>query len=203
MKKTFLLVVACVFTFIGAQAQSSEVEAVNQLTKAEQFKEKNNFIKETLIYKYATGATELNPNGLVISVILLTDLKSGEQVAVFEFGCEIYSKSIFNNPYSFIGYLDIDQVDDLILALETISNEFENSDPKDKCTISYTTSDGIDIFSTRTNVTFRKKWLVTNEYGTQSYKYGDSVAIIRNKNIEKVISSIKEAQMIAKQSLRQ
>ena len=41
MKKTFLLIVACFFAFATVQAQSSEVEATTQLTKAEQFKTKN------------------------------------------------------------------------------------------------------------------------------------------------------------------
>ena len=52
MKKTFLLIVACVFAFATVQAQSSEVEATTQQTKAEQFKQKNSFIKETEIYKF-------------------------------------------------------------------------------------------------------------------------------------------------------
>ena len=43
MKKTFLLIVACVFAFATVQAQSSEVEATTQQTKAEQFKQKNSF----------------------------------------------------------------------------------------------------------------------------------------------------------------
>ena len=97
----------------------------------------------------------------------------------------------------------MDQVDDLVLALETISNELKNSDKKNYYTISYTAPGGIDVFSTHKDVTFRKKWLVTNEFGIQTYKYGDSAAIIPAKSIEKVISSIKEAQTIAKQSLGQ
>ena len=49
MKKAFLLMVACAFAFVSAQAQSSEVEAFTQSTKAQQFKDKNSFIKETKI----------------------------------------------------------------------------------------------------------------------------------------------------------
>ena len=44
MKKTILLIVACVFAFATVQAQSSEVEATTKLTKAEQFKAKSDFI---------------------------------------------------------------------------------------------------------------------------------------------------------------
>lgn len=194
MKKAFLLVVACAFTFVSAQAQSSEVEAITQSTKAQQFKEKNSFFKETKIYKYATEPTALYPHCLSMSANLFTDLKSGEQVVALEFGCTILG---------FIGYLDMDQVDDLVLALETISNEFKNSDKKDNYTISYTAPGGIDVFSTHKDVTFRKKWLTTNEFGVQAYKYGDAASIIPVKNIEKVISSIKEAQTIAKQFLEQ
>ena len=194
MKKAFLLMVACAFAFVSAQAQSSEVEAFTQSTKAQQFKDKNSFIKETKIYKYATSPTVLYPHCLSMSANIFTDLKSGEQVAALEFGCTITG---------FIGYLDMDQVDDLVLALETISNEFNNSDKKDNYTISYTAPGGIDVFSTHKDVIFRKKWIVTNEFGIQTDQYGTSLAIIPAKTIEKVISSIKEAQTIAKQSLGQ
>ena len=55
MKKTFLLIVACVFAFATVQAQSSEVEATTQQTKAEQFKQKNSFIKEETLYHRDLG----------------------------------------------------------------------------------------------------------------------------------------------------
>lgn len=198
MKKTFLLVVACIFTSIGAQAQNSEVEAFTQPTKAQQFKENNSFIKETQLYRFHVGSSGNLPH-LIIDATLFTDLKSGEQVVALNFT----GASVELDFVGFIGYLDMDQVDDLILALETISSELKNYNKKAPHTISYTAPGGIDVFATNKDVTFRKKWLVTNEYGIQSYKYGDSYAIFPAKNIEEVISSIKEAQTIAKQSIGQ
>ena len=50
MKKVFLTIVACAFSFVGAYAQNSDVERANQLTKAEQFKANNSFVKESTIY---------------------------------------------------------------------------------------------------------------------------------------------------------
>ena len=60
MKKSFLLIVACVFAFATVQAQSSEVEATTQQTKAEQFKQRGNSLSSrfgacsihTIIYRF-------------------------------------------------------------------------------------------------------------------------------------------------------
>ena len=68
MKKSFLLIVLCVFVCLGAYAQKSDVEVASQLTKVEQFKTKNTFIKETEIYKVK--------GDLKVYCKLFTDLKT-------------------------------------------------------------------------------------------------------------------------------
>lgn len=192
MKKTFLLIIACVFAFATVQAQSSEVEATTQLTKAEQFKAKNSFIKEETLYHRNLGLT--------VYAQLFTDLKSGEQLITFMF----YG---ITGP---LGYLDFEEVDNLLLALETILNESNNSSKKDNYSISYTAPGGIDVYftteglvglSSKYGLRFSKKWYIIDDYGMRTSKYSQEVAILPITVLPNVIAAIKEAKAIANQAL--
>lgn len=203
MKKAFLLMVACTFAFVSAYAQTSEVEASSQLTKAEQFKANNTFVKETTIY-------EDKQSGMKLYAKLFTDLNSGEQLAALEIWPTV-GKSLMTGTLTPLGYLDMDQIDDLLLALETILTESENVDQKQISTITYTAPGGIDVFytnalagsafSTPGVVVFRKKWHHLNEYGVQTISYSEGTTNCGIKNLPKLIAAIKEAQGIANQSL--
>ena len=205
MKKTFLLIVACAFTLISAHAQNSEVERVNQLTKAEQFKANNSFVKETTIFSE-------KKSGMKLFAKLFTNLNNGEQIAALEIWPTAGSKLLTGGDMTPLGYLDMDQIDDLLLALETIVAE-SNKNDKDTYTISYTAPGGIDvIFSYDTSggivptsvgiVVFRKKWYQTNDYGVPTARYLDATTSCGIKNLPKLIESIKEAQAIAQQALK-
>ena len=133
MKKTFLLIVACFFAFATVQAQSSEVETATQLTKAEQFKTKNSFIKEDKIYTH-------KGQGVQMFAKLFTDLKTGEQLAALEFypSAGQQMQNLMIGQYSApLGYLDLEEVDDLVLALEKMLEHASNADKKDEFTITY------------------------------------------------------------------
>ena len=196
MKKTFLLIVACVFAFATVQAQSSEVEATTQQTKAEQFKQKNSFVKEETIYRKFSGVD--------VCTQLFTDLKSGEQLIAF-----LFYGVAFNGPKPQLGYLDFEEVDDLLLALETILNESNNSSKQDNYSISYTTPSGIDVYFTTESfvglsghaIRFSKKWYVIDDYGILTSKYSQDSSIIPVKLLSNVIATIKEAKAIANQAL--
>lgn len=192
MKKAFLLVVACVFAFVSAQAQSSEVEAVSQTTKTEQFKTNCTFLKETLI-------SEFKEAGVKVLTILYTNLKTGEQLV----GLEFTSTLIGGGAH--LGYLDADQVNDFVLALETIVAETKNTDSKVQCAISYTAPGGIDVHSYSLNgvqmVSFRKKWYSVNDFGVLQYTYTENPPFMGVNKLSKLISTIKESQTIAEQYL--
>ena len=182
MKKTILLIVACAFAFATVQAQSSEVETTTQLTKAEQFKLNCSFIKEAEIYKYEGFGSQ-------VLVKLFTDLKSNEQLVALEF-CKVLASDISLS----LGYLDMDQVDDLLFALENILKGSSNATKKDKFIISYTAPSGIDVDYNHNSddiVTLRRK-------GTYDYKFAVTLGVA---GLPKLISSIKEAQVIANQAL--
>lgn len=206
MKKVFLLLVACAFTFIGAHAQNSEVERVNQLTKAEQFKANNSFIKEATIY-------EDKNSGVRLFAKLFTDLKSGEQLAALEFWPTL-GKALTTGNAAPLGYLDMDKVDDILLALETILTEANNADKRVIFTITYTAPGGIDVIydshfiasavslaAAAPTVIFRKKWFKVDEYGAQTAVYSEGTTNCPIKDLPKLINSIKEAQTIANQAL--
>ena len=196
MKKVFLTIVACAFSFVGAYAQNSDVERANQLTKAEQFKANNSFVKESTIY------TDKN-SGLKLFAKLFTNLKSGEQLAALEFWPTVGNLLLAGGVPGPLGYLDMDQVDDLLLALDKILTEYNNSDKKDKFSITYTAIGGIDVFFVKEfgTVTFRKKWHKTDEYGTQTVVYSEATSSLMIANLSKLIASIKEAKTIANQAL--
>ncbi len=203
MKKTFLLIVACVFAFTTVQAQSSEVEATTQLTKAEQFKQKNSFIKEDKIYKY-------KGQGVQLFAKLFTDLKTGEQLVALEFhptaGQQIMNSmtGVISQP---LGYLDMEAIDDLILALEMIVETEQTSDKKDEYSITYMAPGGIDVFFDKYegnpygSCTLRKKWYSIDDYGMQTTNYSEGWIFTTGPALPKLISAIKEAQAIANQAL--
>ena len=204
MKKAFLLVVACAFTFVSAQAQSSEVEAVNQLTKAEQFKANNSLVKEAEIYNFSEAAQ------IRVFAKLFTNLLNGEQIAALEFHPSALVKALSGGLAQPLGYLDMDQIDDLTLALEKMLEEHNNAAKKDRFTVSYTAPGGIDAYYVTDYpgqpapiVLFRKKWFSVNDYGVQTCNYSSAVAILPIKSLPDFITSLKEAQTIAKQSLEQ
>ena len=203
MKKAFLLIVACTFALVSAHAQTSEVEAKSQLTKAEQFKANNSFVKETTIY-------EDKQSGMKLYAKLFTDLNSGEQLAALEFWPTVGSKLLTGGLVTPLGYLDMDQIDDLLLALETILTEYNNAGKRDSYSITYTAPGGIDVYflrdintglSIQGVVVFRKKWFHLNEYGVQTCSYSEASTSCAIKDLPKLITVIKEAQTIANQSL--
>ena len=201
MKKTILLVVACIFAF-SAYSQNSEVETVNQLTKAEQFKANNGLVKEAEIYKFSEASQ------IKVFAKLFTDLENGDQIAALEFHPSTLVKALSGGLAQPLGYLDMDQIDDLILALEKMLDEHNKAAKKDKFTISYTAPGGIDAYyvsdfpgQPAPIVLFRKKWFSINDYGVQVCNYSDAIAILPIKNLSGFIASLKEAQVIAKQAL--
>jgi hypothetical protein len=195
MKKAFLLIVACTFAFLSTNAQSSQVETVSQTTKTEQFKTNCSFLKESIIGEFKEG-------GVRILTIVYTDLKTGKELVGMEFQSYGTLLNGIKTPEN-LGYLDFEQIDDLLFALEKILEESKSNDKKDKCAIHYTTASGIDVhyYSIKGMqlVGFRKKWLAKNEFGVPYYTYTETPPTMGIGKLSDLISEIKESQVIAKQ----
>lgn len=198
MKKAFILIVACTFAFVSANAQTSAVEAVSQTTKTEQFKNNCSFLKETVIGEFKEG-------GVRIVTMLYTDLKTGDELVGMEFMTYGTLLNGIEAPEN-LGYLDFEQIDDLIFALERILEESKSTDKKDLCAIHYTTASGIDVhyYSIKgaQYIGFRKRWLTTNEFGVQGYAYTQNPPFMSIGKLKNLISEIKESQTIGKQFIK-
>lgn len=205
MKKSFILIVACIFAFATVQAQSSEVEATSQRSKAEQFLENTSFIKEEQVFKHQGG-------GIKILAKIFTDLKTGEQIAALEFRPTLGSAlltSAFGGVSGALGYLDMEHIDDLVLVLETILEEVNNSSKKDEYTITYSSPSGISVTYTEiqgggltapTFITFYRRSYYINEYGIRT-QYISGTATSNVTDLAKLINDIRESQIVCEKKL--
>lgn len=207
----------------NANAQNSDVEIAMQETKAEKFLKECTFLREDQITSYVG-------KGLEIYGKIFTDLTTGKQIAALEFFTQnqaaagtalnvvsgmaggssnvVSEEEMAPKP---LGYLDMENVQDLITALENILTLANNASKKDVYSISYTAPGGIDVYFSQgikdmwgikgdASVFFRKKWYATNAYGTRSVCYTQTRSI-KIENIAKIIPIIKDAKMIAEKQL--
>ena len=225
MKKVFLAVALTTLLLCNANAQNSEIEAAMQETKAEQFLKENSFVREDQITSYVG-------KGLEVYAKIFTDLTSGQRIAALEFYTQnqVAAGTAMNIAASLasdgksaqvvseedmaakpLGYLDMDNVQDLITALENIVLTANNASKKDVFSISYTAPGGIDVYFSQgikdmwgikgdASVVFRKKWYGINEYGVRSVQYTRTKGI-KIENIAKLIPIIKDAKIIAEKEL--
>lgn len=201
MKKSLILIVACIFAFATVHAQNSEVETATQLTKAEQFLAKTSLVKKETVYKHQGG-------GLKILARVFTDMKTGEKIAALEFQPSSGAQLLANGLAGHLGYLDMENVDDLLLALETILAETNSSSKKDEYTLTYTAPGGIDVSYfleggiLNGTLYFRRKSYYINEFGVRTeYTAGSTASDI--KTLPKLIDDIKESKRIALQMIAQ
>ena len=225
MKKVFLAVALTTLLLCNTNAQNSEFEAAMQETKAEQFLKENSFVREDQITSYVG-------KGLEVYAKIFTDLTSGKRIAALEFYTQnqVAAGTAMNIAASLasdgksaqvvseedmaakpLGYLDMDNVQDLITALENIVLTANNASKKDVFSISYTAPGGIDVYFSQgikdmwgikgdASVVFRKKWYGINEYGVRSVQYTRTKGI-KIENIAKLIPIIKDAKIIAEKEL--
>ena len=207
----------------NANAQNSDVEIAMQETKTEKFLKECNFVREDQISSYVG-------KGLEVYGKIFTDLTTGKQIAALEFytqnqrlagtlanvgsallggdGNVASAEDMAPRP---LGYLDMENVQDLLTALEGIVTSAHNSSKKDIFSINYTAPGGIDVYFSQgikdiwgvkgdAVVFFRKKWYGINEYGVRSVQYTRTEGI-KIENIAKLIPIIKDAKIIAEKEL--
>ena len=224
MKKVFLAVALTTLLLCNANAQNSDVEIAMQETKTEKFLKECNFVREDQISSYVG-------KGLEVYGKIFTDLTTGKQIAALEFytqnqrlagtlanvgsallggdGNVASAEDMAPRP---LGYLDMENVQDLLTALEDIVTSAHNSSKKDIFSINYTAPGGIDVYFSQgikdiwgvkgdAVVFFRKKWYGINEYGVRSVQYTRTEGI-KIENIAKLIPIIKDAQTIATKQIK-
>lgn len=92
-----------------------------------------------------------------------------------------------------LGYLDLDQVNSLVNALEEIVAQ-SNQKTKFQYTIDYTAVGGINVVFDKEEgeTVFRKVWYRTNAFGTQERIVMSSEGI-SIKSVTKIIATLKDA----------
>lgn len=224
MKKVFLAVALTTLLLCNTNAQNSDVEIAMQETKTEKFLKENGFVREDQITSYVG-------KGIEVYGKIFTDLRTGKQIAALEFftqnqrlagtlanvgaallggsGNVASEEEMAPRP---LGYLDMENVQDLIAALEDIVTSANNSSKKDAFSISYTAPGGIDVYFSQgikdiwgvkgdASVFFRKKWYGINEHGVRTVQYTRTEGI-KIENIAKLIPIIKDAQTIASKQVK-
>ena len=208
MKKNLLIIATCILFAGNVIAQNSAVEAALQFeTKAEKF------IKACDFYK-TTTYSDMEEDGLKIYAQVFENLKNHKKLGAIYFETESDkakaammavltggATSADDGSPKPLGYLDIDEVDDLLSALNAIVAETKVKS-KEKFTISYMTHGGINVVYNKDNNECRyfKEWNTVNKYGTrvQYVVYSKAVSI---KAVTKTITMLEKAKTIINQNL--
>lgn len=169
MKKLFLfLTTLMVCGLINAQNSTAEVIENTKETKAEKF------LRESSLYREDTYI-KLEEDGVTAYVKVATDLITNKKIGYCYFETEADRATQFftggndGHPEP-LGYLDMEQIDDMILAINKIIEESKIKKEVKNFQIKYTTKSGINIHYGRainggSSVYYSKEWYYINQYG--------------------------------------
>lgn len=176
MKKFILVVLAFVSLTGTANAQNSAIEIAQQKTEVEKFRDESIFIKEVHLTEYSDNGLEIygkifvdlkNEKKMIGGLHLFTESKMGLAVLKSLSGIPTDDGSAKD-----LGYIDMDQLDGLIAALNKIIDEAKKKSQYE-FSIEYITRGGVGISFTRDGddeednyLRFSKKWFIVNQYGT-------------------------------------
>ena len=140
MKKTLFIFAVGLLMMTSAQAQNSQAEVAQQLTKTEKF------INSCLFYK-SEDVLELKEGGLYVTATIITNLETNEKIGTMAFRTKVdggklaagilgsmtgqkgLDKVMEDAGPKELGYLDMDEIDGLIKALKgIIASTKEKSD---------------------------------------------------------------------------
>ena len=213
MKKTLFIIAAGIMMIATAQAQNSTIEAIQQLTKTEQFINSCSFYKtEKLI--------ELKEGGLYVTAMVLTDLQTNKKIGAMYFESKTDGKKMATGVIGTalgvkgsedtmndagpkpLGYLDLDNIDDLISSLNAIveSTKQKSDVPY---VISYITKGCINVTynSESEKVIFSREWNSINRFGTPITGTISSPEV-SIKSVVKTIDTLEKAKNIINQNLQ-
>lgn len=198
MKKLFIILTTLMMCGI-ANAQNSEAESTFvKETKAEKF------IREASLFREDTHL-KMYEDGITAYVKVATDLITNQKIGYCYFETEAekwFATAGQEGGPEPLGYLDLEQIDDMILALTKI---LENSKIKSAVKdyfISYTTESGINIYyNGNKGVYYSKKFYYTNEVGIQRcYELQSPKAKL--KSITNTIAMLEKAKIIINQNIK-
>lgn len=198
---------------VSAQAQNSNVEINQQVSKTEQF------INSCSFYK-TESFLELKDGGLYVTAMVITNLKTNAKIGTMFFQTKVDGKKLAAGitgtilgaqgsgqvlddagPKS-LGYLDMDEIDDLINALSRILEATKEKHDV-PYVISYVTKSGIDVTynSESDKAIFSRDWHSINRYGAPIEGTVISPEV-SPKLIAKTITTLEKAKTIINQNLQ-
>lgn len=212
MKKYLMIIAASLFLMNNALAQNSTVEAIEYDTEAEKFINEVSFLRvdtylemeEDGIEAWARVATDLTSNKKIGYCYFMTESKQAGAAwaaigsAIATKGAASYSYDGSSKP---LGYLDMNQLDDMITALNSIVAITKTKTPN-KYTLTFNTVNGITITynSEENNVVYSKKWYYINEYGVKTSFWVTSPSASM-KAVTEAIKMLEKAKTIINQNL--
>lgn len=203
MKKILFILITTLTVMLPVRAQNSAVESevLESQTKAEKF------LKECSFYREDTFI-EMEEEGLRAWAKVATNLVTNEKIGYCYFMTESkealanFTGGLAGGSSQPLGYLDIDEIDDMINALRKIV-DIASSNSSNEYTVNYITKTGIDVRydSKEKKVTYSKTWKYINQYGVESTSTISSPdASI--KSIQKTISMLTKATIILNHNLK-
>ncbi len=198
MKKLFIILTTLMMCGV-ANAQNSEAESTFiKETKAEKF------LRKATLYREDTHLT-MYEDGITAYVKVATDLITNEKIGYCYFETEAekwFAREGEEGAAEPLGYLDLEQIDDMILALEKI---LENTKIKSKVRdyfISYRTESGINVhYNGKKGVYYSKKFYYINENGIERcYELESPKAAL--KSLTKTIDMLEKAKTIINQNIK-
>ena len=208
MKKAlFIIAAASLFIASTAYSQNSSAEMAQRIyeSKAERF------IKDCHFYRIDTYV-EMEEGGLRAWVKVATNLETNQKIGFCYFETEnkmteaaLASSAatiVTNSPINFdgsskpLGYLDVDEIDDLAAALNKIIELTKEHNPN-KYSVSYISKSGIDIFYNNEDnkIVYSKVWHATNENGV-NYSYRITSPVVSIKAVTKTLKMLEKAKII-------
>ena len=202
MKKLFIILTTLMMCGI-ANAQNSEAESIelNKETKAEKFLREASLLREDTYVK-------LKEDGITAYVKVATDLITNQKIGYCYFETEVdrtakfFSGGLDGEPEP-LGYLDLEEIDDMILALSKIVEDTKVKKDVKYYTINYTTSSGINLHYNTIDrkVFYIKKWAYVNDYGVRgTYQLKSPPATL--KSLTRTIAMLEKAKTIINQNIQ-
>lgn len=190
MKKLFLfLATLMVCGLINAQNSAAEVIENSKETKAEKF------LRESTLYR-EDRYIKLWESGINAEAKIATDLMTNKKIGYCYFETEEQEP---------LGYLDMDEIDDMILALNKMLEDTKIKKDVQEYTIKFSTISGINVEFKRTitgaqKVFYSKEWYYINEYGvnTRVTLTSKPVSI---KSLAKTVEMLEKAKKVINDNL--
>jgi hypothetical protein len=201
MKKLFLsLVVLMICGFASAQNSATESKELYKETKAEKF------LRESSLYREDTYI-KLKEDGITAYVKVATNLITNQKIGYCYFETEADKGALFltggvaGAPEP-LGYLDMEEIDDMILALNKILEDTKLKKDVKSYSISFTTESGINVYydTIEKKVFYGKKWNYTNQYGVErTYTLWSPPASLRS--LSKTVLMLEKAKKVINDNL--